>query len=117
MIALPSYIDPMIWSAFVEQRKAMKVPFTAQAQKLVVMKLMKFHADGYDANAALEKAAIYGYRSVFVDDTMKVKKEAKDPALAKLDEDKKKAAPMPASVREQLAMVTGRLTEKTRTAA
>ena len=105
MTALPSYIDPMIWSAFVEQRKAMKVPFTPQAQKLVVMKLMKFHADGYDANAALEKAAIYGYRSVFVDDTLKLKKDVKDPALAKLDEDSKRAAPPPAEIREKMAQL------------
>lgn len=105
MTALPSYIDPMIWSAFVEQRKAMKVPFTPQAQKLVVMKLMKLHADGYDANAALEKAAIYGYRSVFVDDTLKLKKDVKDPALAKLDEDSKRAAPPPAEIREKMAQL------------
>lgn len=103
MTSLPSYIDPMTWAAFVEQRKAMKVPFSPQAQKLVVMRLMRFHADGYDANAALEKAAIYGYRSVFVDDSMKVKRTGKDPALAKLDEDDKRAAPPPLEVRQKLA--------------
>lgn len=65
MIALPSYIDPELWSAFVESRKAMKVPFTPAAQKLVVRKLMKMHSEGWDANASLEKSAIYGYRGVF----------------------------------------------------
>lgn len=65
MIALPSYIDPELWSAFVESRTAMKVPFTPAAQKLVIRKLMKMHAEGWDANASLEKSAIYGYRGVF----------------------------------------------------
>ena len=62
MTSLPSYIDPELWAAFVESRKAMKVPFTPLAQKLVIRKLMAFHADGWDANASLEKSAIYGYR-------------------------------------------------------
>lgn len=107
MIALPSYIDPMVWAAFVEQRAAMKVPFTQQAQKLVVMKLMKMHQEGFDANAALEKAAIYGYRSVFAEDCFKVKPaaEAKDPALQKIEADDKKAARMPDSVREFAARI------------
>ena len=65
MTTLPSYIDPELWAAFVESRKAMKVPFTPSAQKLVIRKLMKMHADGWCANASLEKSAIYGYRGVF----------------------------------------------------
>lgn len=101
MTALPSYIDPMLWAAYVEQRKAMKVPFTPQAQKLVVMKLMKMHADGWDCNASLEKSAIYGYRGVF--EVSKIEREkTKDPALAKIEADRALAAPMPESVRQKL---------------
>ena len=109
MIALPSYIDPMVWAAFVDQRSAMKVPFTQQAQKLVVMKLMKFHSEGYDANAILEKAAIYGYRSVFSEDCFKRKPEAetKDPALQKIEADRLKAVPMPDNIREKLKALRG----------
>lgn len=112
MIALPSYIDPMIWAAFVEQRAAMKVPFTQQAQKLVVMKLMKMHQDGYDANAALEKAAIYGYRSVFAEDQFKKKTEAaaKDPALQKIEADSIKAVPMPADIKARLDSLKRQMT-------
>ncbi len=86
MTALPSYIDAELWSAFVSQRNAMKsIPFTAQAQKLVIMKLMRFHGEGYDANAILEKSAIYGYRSVFADEKLKiVTRSAEDPELARL---------------------------------
>lgn len=113
MIALPSYIDPMIWAAFVEQRAAMKVPFTQQAQKLVVMKLMKMHQDGYDANAALEKAAIYGYRSVFAEEQFKkppAGAEAKDPALQKIEADSLKAAPMPANIKAKLESLKRQMT-------
>lgn len=113
MIALPQYIDVEIWSAFVSQRGAMKVPFTQQAQKLVVMKLMKLHADGYDANAILEKSAIYGYRSVFPDDKLKkaapvVSATYVDPAIQKIDDDRKKAVPMPDHVRKQLQQLRGK---------
>ena len=100
MIALPSYIDPELWSAFCESRKAMKVPFTPLAQKLVVRKLMKMHSEGWDVNASLEKSAIYGYRGVF--EVARIPTEPKSdicPALAKILADDKKAVPMPESMR------------------
>ena len=109
MTALPSYIDVELWAAFIESRKAMKVPFTPLAQKLVIRKLMGMHADGWDVNASLEKSAIYGYRGVFEVERIKVEKK-QDPVLDKLDQDAKKAAPMPAHLREQFAKITGRLT-------
>ena len=110
MIALPSYIDPMLWSAFVEQRKAMKVPFTAQAQKLVVMKLMKMHAEGWDCNASLEKSAIYGYRSVFEVAKRETPKEDKDPALAKLERDAQIPKGIPAELKDTIAKLTRKVT-------
>ena len=101
MTSLPSYIDPELWSAFVETRNAMKVPFTPAAQKLIIRKLMKMHADGWDVNASLEKSTIYGYRGVF--EVEKIDKTpAVDPALEKLKRDAKKAVPMPTSIREKL---------------
>ena len=107
MIALPSYIDPELWAAFVESRKAMKVPFTPLAQKLVVRKLMAFHAEGWDANASLEKSAIYGYRGVFEVARIESAKPEKDPAILKIEQDSRKAAPMPAAIREQIAKLKG----------
>lgn len=107
MIALPSYIDPETWMMFVEQRKAMKQPFTQLVQKRIVMKLMGFHNDGFDANAILEKSAIMGWRDVFPDEKMKRQAEKPashiDPALVKILADEKKAAPMPAELREKIA--------------
>ena len=103
MIALPSYIDVELWAAFVESRKAMKVPFTPLAQKLVIRKLMAFHADGWDCNASLEKSAIYGYRGVFQVAKIETPKTEKDPALEKIERDKQICKPMPAAIREQIA--------------
>lgn len=103
MTALPSYIDPELWAAFIESRKAMKVPFTPLAQKLVIRKLMAFHADGWDANASLEKSAIYGYRGVFQVAKREAPKTDKDPALEKIERDSQICKPMPADIREKIA--------------
>ena len=102
MTSLPDYIDVEVWAAFIESRRAMKVPFTPLAQKLVVRKLMKMHAEGWDVNASLEKSAIYGYRGVF-EVTKRVDIMKKDAALEKIEADQKRAAPIPESIRARLA--------------
>lgn len=106
MIALPSYIDPELWSAFCESRKAMRVPFTQAAQKLVVRKLMKMHSEGWDANASLEKSAIYGYRGVFEVARRPVEATEKPKAVQVSDEHKARCTPMPAELREKIASIT-----------
>lgn len=101
MSLLPTFIDPELWAAFMESRRAMKVPFTPLAQKLVIRKLLKMHAEGWDVNASLEKSAIYGYRGVF--EVEKIDKTpARDPTLVKLEQDAKKATPIPENVRVKL---------------
>lgn len=69
MIAIPAYIDADLWQDFIEGRREMqksnRVPFTAVAQKRILMKLMKMHDDGHDANQALEDAICNSWRSVF----------------------------------------------------
>ena len=84
----------------------MKVPFTPLAQKLVIRKLMAMHADGWDANASLEKSAIYGYRGVFEVSRKAGEKQQRDPALEKMDADAKRAVPIPANIRAQIATLT-----------
>ena len=97
-------MDPELWAAFVESRKAMKVPFTPLAQKLVIRKLLGMDAAGWDANASLEKSAIYGYRGVF-EVARKVEIARKDAALEKMDADAKRAVPIPLAVLEQMAKI------------
>ncbi len=66
MIALPAYIDPDTWTAFLEMRKAIpKVPYTDAAQKLGIKKLMQLHDQGYDAQKCLEDSLENGWRSFF----------------------------------------------------
>lgn len=87
-----------------------KVPFTQGAQLLVIRKLIKLHDDGLDANAHLEKAIECGWRTVYPDEKMKIKRETpagpyKDPALQKIEEDSKKAGKMPEYVRQLQARI------------
>lgn len=66
MSALPSYIDPDTWAAFIEMRKAIpKVPYTLAAQKLGIKKLMQLHDDGHDAQKCLETSLENGWRTFF----------------------------------------------------
>jgi len=65
MIVLPSYVDPKLWSLFVEGRKETKHPLTQAGQKLAVRELMKLHNDGWDVNESLKQSTIKGYRGLF----------------------------------------------------
>jgi len=109
MIALPQYVDVQMWSAFVETRKAMKVPFTQAAQLLIVRKLMKMHGEGWDVNASLEKSVIYGYRGVF--EVSKIPQEPSkqlDPMLQKIERDKLITKPPSDQIKAQLAKLKGK---------
>lgn len=110
MTSLPSYIDPELWSAFVETRKAMKgVVFSDAAQKLVIRKLMRMHSEGWDVNASLEKSAIYGYRGVF--EVEKIDKTpAVDPVLEKLKHDESRSVPMPPEIKSRFESLVKQIT-------
>ena len=105
---LPSYIDEETFAAFLESRKAQKAPFTPRAEKLLVTKLMRHHAEGFDVNEALETAAISGWRSVYP----KVKRGAKTQAEIALEIAKEReafASKPNAEVRAQIAALLGRV--------
>ena len=106
-MTLPNYIDREMWSAFVETRKAMKVPFTPAAEKLIVRKLMRMHADGWDVNASLEKSAIYGYRGVF-EVSRRGAKTADEIALEVAKEREQFASRPSEEIRRKIAELTGR---------
>lgn len=117
MICLPSYIDPECWSAFLESRKAHKAPFTPQAQKLMVRRLIRAHDDGWDVNKALEDAAINGWKSIYPKDKIAREVDGRDPTLVKLDRDSAQAVPMPAAVREKIkSMFRIRVNQNTQSA-
>lgn len=106
MIALPSYIDPELFSAFIEMRKEIKHPLTQAGQKLAIRTLMRLHNDGYECNASLEESVLKSYRGLFPVAKIAVEPTEKiDPALAKIEADSKRAAPMPADVREKIRSI------------
>jgi len=108
---LPAYIDSELWEEFWAMRKKMgsRAPVTEFAKKLVLKELMKFHQEGYDPNNSLENSIMKGWRGVFQGQLRSESKTAIDPALKKIAEDSKKAAPIPANLREQFSKITGRV--------
>lgn len=102
MIALPSYIDIQMWSAFIEMRKEIKHPLTQSGQKLAVMELMKLHNDGWDCNASLRDSTIKSYRGLFPVARISVDATEKPKAVQVSDEHKARATPMPAELRKMI---------------
>ncbi|KKK55773.1 hypothetical protein LCGC14_3071180 [marine sediment metagenome] len=64
-LELPDFINPETWKAFKDHRKKMRLIMTPHAEKLIINKLIKFHKDGVDPNAALNEAIEKSWRSVF----------------------------------------------------
>jgi hypothetical protein len=109
MNCLPVYIDSELWDEFWLMRKKMgsRAPITDFAKKLILKELMKFHAEGYDANNSLEQSIMKGWRGVFQGELRSAPKADLDPALAKIVNDSKKFAPVPSFVREATARIKG----------
>jgi hypothetical protein len=61
---LPQWINPEIWSAFLEMRKRLKAPLTAFAQELLIKKLDSLR-NGSEANAIIEQSIEYGWKGFF----------------------------------------------------
>lgn len=108
---LPDWIEKETWDAFIQMRKRIGKPPTDYALKLIVDKLVRFKANGQDVKQVLEKSITSGWQDVFeikgnpadiVRLTVPSKNEP-DPALTKILEDEKKAAPIPLEVLAKMA--------------
>ncbi len=121
---LPDWIPLETWNAFIDMRKRIKKPATDFAKKLIVGKLEKFKAQGHDVVAILEKSITSGWQDVFepkenksfaqqaadiVRTTVPPANKGPDPALVKIEQDRAKAVPMPAHIRQQLMSVTRKI--------
>lgn len=62
---LPDWLPAEAWAAFVEMRKTIKAPLTADAAKMVLSKLERMRAGGVDAVAALNESTMNSWRGVF----------------------------------------------------
>lgn len=116
---LPDWIPLETWAAFLEMRKKIKKPPTEHAIGLLIAKLDRFRQQGQDIQAILEKSITSSWQDVFeIKDNKSFAQQAADiarvtvpgttdpdPALLKIQQDREKAAPMPAHIRQQINSV------------
>ena len=115
-IVLPDWMPLETWEAFLAMRKRIKKPPTDYAMKLLIDKLARFKANGQNIQAVLEKSITSSWQDVFeihekqqfsnkydVAHVTTPTPPNQDAALRKIEEDSKKAAPIPANIREKMA--------------
>ena len=115
-VVLPDWIPLDTWQAFLEMRKKIKKPPTDYAMQLIVEKLDKLRANGQDIKQVLEKSITSSWQDVFeikgnpydVGRLTVPSSNEPDPALLKIEEDAKKAAPIPLEVLARMAQIRGR---------
>jgi hypothetical protein len=113
---LPDWIEKETWDAFVQMRKRIGKPPTDYALKLIVDKLVRFKTNGQDIKQVLEKSITSSWQDVFeikenpadIGRLTVPSKNEPDPALLKIKEDAKKAAPLPDHIRQIMQNMKGR---------
>jgi hypothetical protein len=118
-VVLPDWIPLETWEAYLAMRKKIKKPPTDYAIKLLIDKLTKFKANGQDVKKVLEKSITSGWQDVFeihdkqlfgnkfdVAHTTTPTPPNQDAALKKIEEDRKKAVPIPADIEAKMAELT-----------
>ena len=73
-VGVPDWMPAEPWAAFKEMRRKMRgVPFTETAERTVIAKIAGLKVDGHDPAKLLTKAVERGHRTVFEDETTKVR--------------------------------------------
>jgi hypothetical protein len=112
-LVLPDWIPQETWEQFLEMRKRIKKPPTDYAIKLLIDKLNRFRSNGQDIKLVLEKSITSGWQDVFeikgnpadIGRVTVPPTNEPDPALLKIKEDAKKAAPIPLEVLAKMAQL------------
>jgi hypothetical protein len=115
-IVLPDWMPLETWQAFLAMRKKMKRVPTDHAVELLIKKLDRFRANGQNIQAVLEKSITSNWQDVFeinerqpfankydVAHVTTPPPPNQDAALRKIEEDSKKAAPIPENIRAKMA--------------
>ena len=115
-IVLPDWMPLETWKAFLAMRKKMKRVPTDHAVELLIKKLDRFRANGQNIQAVLEKSITSNWQDVFeinerqpfankydVAHVTTPTPPNQDAALRKIEEDSKKAAPIPENIRAKMA--------------
>ena len=74
---LPDWVPIDAWNGYMEVRKKNKYPLTTRAMNLLIGKLEKFRAKGYDIEAIIDESTTRGWSSVFAGDDDSGKKTNK----------------------------------------
>ena len=78
LVALPTWIDPIVWEQYQIHRKTIKKPMSDYAEHLCIKKLEKALADGHDPNELINTTIEKGWQGIVIPD-----KPAGSTALAK----------------------------------
>jgi hypothetical protein len=62
---LPGWVDPNVWSSFIEHRKILKSPMSIQAQRLAVTTLEKLKAQGNAPVDVINQSIERGWKGLF----------------------------------------------------
>ncbi len=62
---LPAWLDADLWVEFRSARKKMKSPMTEYAEKLLIGKLEKLKAQGYNVREIVEESIMRGWSGLF----------------------------------------------------
>ena len=65
MIPPPSWITPESWEAFHAMRRSIKAPLTPYAEKLILQRLGKMQAAGYDPQYCIDMSIEHCWRSIY----------------------------------------------------
>lgn len=65
LIALPSYIDPEAWQAFLEVRAKLRAPNTDYAQKLLLYQMQRLKDAGNDPDEVLRASIVGGWKDLY----------------------------------------------------
>lgn len=112
-VATPIGVSDSVWQEFKTLRKAKKAPITQRAIDAIQSEAQKI---GWSLEKALEECVIRGWQAFKADWVVKpnpydvgrltvASKNEPDPALLKIEEDAKKAAPIPLEVLEKMAQL------------
>lgn len=114
----PEGVSPEVWDSFVKQRKTKKAQITVNVMTAIEREAQKA---GWSLDAALNEIVVRNWQSFKADwvqpkqtfaqqaaDVVRVtvpSQTGPDPALLKIEQDRKKATPMPSHIREQINQV------------
>lgn len=86
MFAIPDWLPREKLQDFVNDRSDRKKPMTKRAVQLLINELVKIHGQGHDPVAAIDKAILKGWTSVYApNDAMTANGQSKFPGTRKFD--------------------------------